>query len=67
MIADLASVILKNGHITVGNRILELSHENKMNQITGLEIIISELKTGDLKADSPTKKLIKHVYRQMTQ
>ena len=67
MITDLAAVILKNGHTTVGNRLLELAHQSKMNQIAGLETIVSELKTGDLKADNATKQLIKHVYRQMTQ
>jgi hypothetical protein len=67
MIVDLAAVILKNGHTTVGNRILELAHQSKMNQIAGLEAIVSELKTGDLKADTATKQLVKHVYRQMTQ
>jgi hypothetical protein len=67
MIAELAQVLLKNGHTTVGNRVLELAHQNKMTQIAGLETIVSELKTGDLKADNASKQLVKHVYRQMTQ
>ena len=67
MIAELAGVILKNGHTTVGTRILELVHKDKKETIDGLEKIISELKTGDLKADTATKQLVKHVYRQMTQ
>ena len=67
MIQELSTVILKNGHTTVGTRVLELVGKPKKDIVDGLERIISELKTGDLKADTASKQLIKHVYRQITQ
>lgn len=67
MIQELSTLILKQGHTTVGTRVLELVDKPKKEIVDGLEKIISELKTGDLKADSATKQTIKHVYRQITQ
>jgi len=64
---QLSEVILKHGHTTVGTRVLSLVGKEKREIVDGLEAIISELKTGDLKADTATKQTIKYVYRQITQ
>lgn len=67
LIGELSQVILDHGHTTVGTRVLELVGKDKKEIVNGLESIISELKTGDLKADNATKQTIKFVYRQITQ
>lgn len=67
LMGQLSEVILKHGHTTVGNLVLSLVGKEKKEIVDGLEAIISELKTGDLKADSATKQTIKYVYRQITQ
>ena len=69
MIIELHNVLFKHHGETspIVHRLREISDGNKKEIVNGLEAIISELKTGDLKADSATKQTIKHVYRQITQ
>lgn len=66
MIQELTKLILEHGNTEVGQRLQGLMGKSKSEIVNGLEQIVKDIKTKDLKADSATSQTIKHVYRKIT-